>query len=150
MGCVSKGKRRSSSMGLLTCWGNIKGLTSVMSFSQKENFDPKTLGSMNVIIYMANAKKLYTCLQSRLAKIWNGSIYLSTTSDYSTNFPGSTCKMVFTLSKNTLARFSSPFAALTLKTFVDSAWSDPAIIPGGGSGLVWVRAVGDDLPVKIA
>ena len=147
MGCVSKGKR-SSSMGLLTCWGSIKGLTSFMSFSQKENFDHKMLGSMNVIIYIANAKKLYTCLQSTVAKIWNGSIYLSTTSDYSTSFPGSTCKIVFTLSKNTLARFSSPFAALMLKTFVDSALFEEAIIPGGGSRVLWVKAVGDDLPVK--
>ena len=74
MVCVSKGKRRSSSMGLLICWGNIKGLTSVMSFSQKENLDLKTLGSMNVIIYIANAKKLYACLQSTVTKIWNGLI----------------------------------------------------------------------------
>lgn len=74
MGCVSIGKR-SSSKGLLTCWGNLKGLTSVMSFIQREDSDCKTLGSMTVFINIGNAKKLYTCLQSTVAEIWNGLIY---------------------------------------------------------------------------
>ena len=33
------------------------------------------LGSMDVIIYIANVKKPYACLQSTVAKIWNGLIY---------------------------------------------------------------------------
>ena len=39
--------------------------------------------------------------------------------------------MVFTLSKNTLARFSSPLGALTLKTLVAGAELDPATAPDG-------------------
>ena len=51
---------------------------------------------------------------------------------YRINLPGSTCRMVLTLSRNVLTLFSSPFAALTLNTFVASPAFDPAIIPGGG------------------
>ena len=52
---------------------------------------------------------------------------------YSTSLPGSTCNIVFTLSRNTLALFSSPFGALTLKTFVAGAELDPATAPCGGT-----------------
>lgn len=75
--------------------------------------------------------------------------YLSACCDYITNLPGSTCKRVFTLSKNTLARFSSPFAALTLKTFVDSPVFEPAVIPGGGIPVFVVEGVVDGVPIKM-
>lgn len=74
--------------------------------------------------------------------------YLSACSGYSTNLPGSTCKMVFTLSKNVLARFSSPFAALTLNTFVDSTGFELAIISGGEFLNPLVEAKVEDLPVN--
>ena len=84
--------------------------------------------------------------QSTVAAIGMG--YLSTCSDTSTNFPGSTCKMVFTLSKNDLARFSSPFAALTLKTFDKSPVFEPSIIPGRGTSKTLVET--EDVPVNIS
>lgn len=43
--------------------------------------------------------------------------------------PGSTCKMVFTRSKKTFARFSSPLFALTLNTFTDAS------LPVSGMGM---------------
>ena len=58
--------------------------------------------------------------------------------------------MVFTLSKNTLARFSSPFVALTLKIFVDSPVSEPAIIPGGGIPVALVEVVVVELPINVS
>ena len=70
---------------------------------------------------------------------------------YNISLPGSTCKIVLTLSKNTLARFSSPFAALTLKTFVASSEFEPAIIPGGGIGIPLFAVVAEEaVPVKIS
>ena len=46
---------------------------------------------------------------------------------YNTKLPGSTCKMVFTLSRKTFALFSSPLGTVTLKTFVDD--SDLVLAP---------------------
>ena len=48
------------------------------------------------------------------------------------SLPGSTCNIVFTLSRNTLARFSSPLGALTLKTLVAGAELDLATLSGRG------------------
>lgn len=76
--------------------------------------------------------------------------YLYACSGYSTNLPGSTCKTVFTLSKNTLALFSSPFAARTLKTFVEPPVFEPAIMPGGKNLVLLVEGVVDDLRVNIS
>lgn len=59
--------------------------------------------------------------------------------DYNISLPGSTCNIVFTLSKKTLARFSSPLDALTLKTLVASPAFDPTIMPGGGVSRRLVR-----------
>ena len=67
---------------------------------------------------------------------------------YNISLPGSTCKIVLTLSKNTLARFSSPFAALTLNTLVASPGFEPAIIPGGGIGIPFFAE--EAVPVKIS
>ena len=50
---------------------------------------------------------------------------------YKTSRPGSTCKIVLTLSKKTLALFSSPLATLTLKTFAAAPGPKPAITPVG-------------------
>ena len=70
---------------------------------------------------------------------------------YNISLPGSTCKIVLTLSKNTLARFSSPLAALTLNTFVASPEFEPAIIPGGGIGIPFFAAIAEEaVPVKIS
>lgn len=76
--------------------------------------------------------------------------HLSACSDCSTSLPGSTCKMVFTLSRNTLARFSSPFAAPTLNTFVDSPVFEQAIVLSGGFPVFRVEAVVEDLPVNMS
>ena len=58
--------------------------------------------------------------------------YLSTCSHHRINLPGSTCKIVFTLSKKTLACFSFPFSALTLNKFVKSPVSESPLELGGG------------------
>lgn len=58
--------------------------------------------------------------------------------------------MVFILSKNTRARFSSPFAALMLNTFVDAPVLEPAIIPGRRIPVHLVEIIVDDLPVNIS
>ena len=49
--------------------------------------------------------------------------------------PGSTCKMVFTRSKKTFARFSSPLFALTLNTFTDAS------LPVSGMGFGGVESL---------
>ena len=68
---------------------------------------------------------------------------------YSMSLPGSTCNIVFTLSRNTLARFSSPLGALTLKTLVAGAELDPATAPGRGIFTLGVRDV-DVLPISMS
>ena len=78
-------------------------------------------------------KAIHVSSQSTIAEFWHG--LSSACSDYSTKLPGSTCKMVFILSRKTFALFSSPFTALTLKTFVDCVFKvdssifELAIIP---------------------
>lgn len=76
--------------------------------------------------------------------------YLCACSDYSTNLPGSTCKIVFTLSKNTLARFSSPFDAPTLKTCVDRPIFESAVISGSAILVLFVKGIKEDLRVNIS
>ena len=68
--------------------------------------------------------------QSTVAEI--GVNYLSACSDHRINLPGSTCKIVFTLSKKTLACLSLPFSALTLNIFVESPVSESPWEIGGG------------------
>ena len=55
--------------------------------------------------------------------------------------------MVFTLSKNTLALFSSLFGTLKLKTLVDLPGADPAIIPGSTAGNFFLVAI-EDVPAS--
>ena len=54
--------------------GNRMGLTSDMSFIQREKFDCKALGLVEVIIvYIADGQKaIHVSSQSTVAAIWNG------------------------------------------------------------------------------
>ena len=63
---------------------------------------------------------------------------------HKTSLPGSTCRIVLTLSRKLFARFSSPFAALTLNKFVAPPVLAPIAIPGpGGAGaFLWATADG--------
>ena len=55
--------------------------------------------------------------------------------------------MVFTLSRKTFARFSSPFGTLTLKILVEVPGAEPAMMPGSGFGST-LLAVVNGLPVS--
>ncbi len=77
--------------------------------------------------FAAGGERRIVVMLGRLDRIFCSMCIYTFWAIYMIKVPGSTCKIVFIRSRNTLARFSSPFFALTLKTLTPVSLPVPEI-----------------------